>query len=145
MKDDWEAGQSWNSGLRKNQHWSKKGTKNMSEQICDICKKEPVRIHIKGQGNYGLKCYNSMVLERSGAIDTFHYPDTMAVREKNGRLHTFHVEHIVLGSTVCWDAYEQNGYFHFRETSDIESDGAAVAQKFFRNSSAIERNTILDC
>ena len=117
----------------------------MSEQICDICKKEPVRIHIKGQGNYGLKCYNSMVLERSGAIDTFHYPDTMAVREKNGRLHTFHVEHIVLGSTVCWDAYEQNGNFHFRETSDIESDGAAVAQKFFRNSSAIERNTILDC
>ena len=78
----------------------------MSEQICDICKKEPVRIHIKGQGNFCLKCYNTMILERIGVDDTFHYPDTMAVREPNGSLHTFHIEHMIMGDTVCWDAFE---------------------------------------
>ena len=105
----------------------------MSEQICDICKKESVRVHIKGQGKYCLKCYNSMALERIGADDTFHYPDTMAVMEPNGRCHTFHIEHMIMGDTVCWDAIEQNGGYHFREISDIEANGAAVAQKFFRN------------
>lgn len=104
----------------------------MSEQICDICGKEPVRIHVKGQGNYCLKCYNTMILERIGADDTFHYPDTMAVREPNGKLHTFHIEHIIMGDTVCWDAFEQNGNYHFREITDIESNGAAAAQRFFR-------------
>ena len=104
----------------------------MSEQICDICKKEPVRIQIKGQGQYCLKCYNAMNLERTGVDDTFHYPDTMAVWETNGRLHTFHIEHIIMGNTVCWDAFEQNGIYHFREISDIESNGAAAAQRFFR-------------
>ena len=75
----------------------------MSEQFCDICGKEPVRIHVKGQGNYCLKCYNTMNLERTGVDDTFHSPDTMAVWETNGRLHTFHIEHIIMGDTVCWD------------------------------------------
>ena len=32
----------------------------------------------------------------------------------------------------CWDAFEQNGIYHFREISDIESIGAAAAQRFFR-------------
>ena len=104
----------------------------MSEQICDICKKESVRVHIKGQGKYCLKCYNSMALERIGADDTFHYPDTMAVMEPNGRCHTFHIEHMIMGDTVCWDAIEQNGGYHFREISDIEANGAGAAQKFFR-------------
>ena len=104
----------------------------MSEQICDICKKEPVRIHIKGQGNFCLKCYNTMILERIGVDDTFHYPDTMAVREPNGSLHTFHIEHMIMGDTVCWDAFEQNGIYHFREISDIGSNGTESAQRFFR-------------
>lgn len=104
----------------------------MSEQICDICKKEPVRIHIKGQGNFCLKCYNTMILERIGVDDTFHYPDTMAVREPNGSLHTFHIEHMIMGDTVCWDAFEQNGIYHFKEISDIGSNGTESAQRFFR-------------
>ena len=90
----------------------------MSEQICDICKKEPVRIHIEGQGNY--------------CLNTFQYPDTMAVREPNGNLHIFRIEHMIMGDTVCWDAFGQNSIYHFREISDIESNGAATAQRFFR-------------
>ena len=104
----------------------------MSEQICDICKKEPVRIHIEGQGNYCLKCYNTMILERIEVDDTFQYPDTMAVREPNGNLHIFRIEHMIMGDTVCWDAFGQNSIYHFREISDIESNGAATAQRFFR-------------
>ena len=65
----------------------------MSEQICDICKKEPARVFIKGQGKYCLKCYNMMALNRSGTDDTYHYPDTVAVREADGKLHIFHIEH----------------------------------------------------
>ena len=91
-----------------------------------------MRVHIKGHGNYCLKCYNAMALERIGADDTFHYPDTMAVSEPNGRLHSFHIEHMIMGNTVCWDAFEQNGIYHFREISDIGVNGAAAAQKFFR-------------
>ena len=56
----------------------------------------------------------------------------MAVMEPNGRCHTFHIEHMIMGDTVCWDAFEQSGNYHFREISDIEANGAAVAQKFFR-------------
>ena len=103
----------------------------MSEQICDICKKEPARVHIKGQGKYCLKCYNSMALERIGADDTFHYPDTMAVMEPNGRCHTFHIEHMIMGDTVCWDAIEQNGGYHFREILILRQ----IVQRLRRNSS----------
>jgi hypothetical protein len=73
-----------------------------------------------------------MILERIGVDDTFHYPDTMAVREPNGSLHTFHIEHMIMGDTVCWDAFEQNGIYHFREISDIGSNGTESAQRFFR-------------
>ena len=56
----------------------------------------------------------------------------MAVREPNGNLHIFRIEHMIMGDTVCWDAFGQNSIYHFREISDIESNGAATAQRFFR-------------
>lgn len=104
----------------------------MSEQICDICKKEPARVFIKGQGKYCLKCYNTMALEESGTNDTYQYPDTVAIREANGKLHIFHIEHVVMGDIVSWEAFEQKGNYHFREISDITMNGFLAAQKFFR-------------
>lgn len=104
----------------------------MSEQICDICGNEPVRIQVNGHGKYCLKCFNTMILERIGVDDTFHYPDTMAVREPNGSLHTFHIEHMIMGDTVCWDAFGQNGIYHFREISDVGSNGTETARRFFQ-------------
>ena len=104
----------------------------MEKQICDICKKEPVRVHLTGLGDYCLNCYNRMVLDKYGIEDTFEYPKTMSVMESSGSIHTFHIEHMVLGDRVSWDAFETEGHYHFREISDAETNGAAVAQRFFR-------------
>ena len=104
----------------------------MENQLCDICKQKPIRVHVTGKGDYCLDCYNSLILDEYGLEDTFDYPETMSVMEPSGILHSFHIEHMVLGDKVSWDAYEVDGNYHFREMSDAETNGAAVAQKFFR-------------
>ena len=104
----------------------------MSEQLCDICKKEPARIQITGEGCYCLNCHNEMVLKKYGLENTFDYPETMAVMEPDGKMHTFKVEHVILGAIVSWDAYEQGGNYHFREISAIDANGSVTAKKFFR-------------
>lgn len=104
----------------------------MTNYLCDICKKEPAKIQIAGEGQYCLKCHNEMILKKFGIDNTFDYANTMAVIEPNGTIHTFKVEHMVLGGIVSWNAYEQGGNYHFKEISDIETNGSVVAQKFFR-------------
>lgn len=104
----------------------------MSEQYCDICKKNIARIHISGEGRYCLECHNSRVLERFGKEDTYNYSENMSVLEPSGVIHSFKIEHMILGSIVSWDAYEQNGDYHFREISDIDENGAVVAKRFFQ-------------
>ena len=104
----------------------------MEKQVCDICKKESVRVHLTGQGDYCLACYNTMVLDKYGIEDTFDYPKTMTVMEPSGILHTFHIEHMILGDRVSWEAIEVEGLYHFRELSDAETNGATVARQFFR-------------
>ena len=104
----------------------------MEEYLCDICKKEPARIQITGKGRYCLNCHNEMVLKEYGLEDTFDYPETMTVIEPDGVIHIFQVEHIILGAIVSWDAYEQGGNYHFKEISDIDANGTAMAKKFFR-------------
>ena len=104
----------------------------MQEHLCDICKKEQARIQITGEGRYCLNCHNEMILKKYGMENTFDYPETMAVMEPDGKMHTFKVEHVILGAIVSWDAYEQGGDYHFREISDIDANGTATAKKFFR-------------
>ena len=104
----------------------------MEKQVCDICKEKPIRVHLTGQGDYCLDCYNSLILSRYGIEDTFDYPETMSVMEPSGTLHTFQIEHMVLGDRVSWDANEVDGNYHFRDISDADMNGAVVAQKFFR-------------
>ena len=85
-----------------------------------------------GQGEYCLDCYNRLILEKYGIDDTFDYPETMTVMELSGIMRTFHVEHMVLGYRVCWDAYEEDGDYHFRDISDADENGAEAAKRFFR-------------
>ena len=47
---------------------------------------------LRDKENIG-EVYSTMALERIGTDDTFHYPDTMAGMKRNGRYHTFHIEH----------------------------------------------------
>ena len=63
---------------------------------------------------------------------TGDYAETIVVMEPDGVMHTFKVEHVILGGIVRWDAYEQGGNYHFREISDIDANGTAAAQKFFQ-------------
>lgn len=100
--------------------------------ICDICKKRPVKIHVEGEGDFCLDCYNKAFLEKIGVEDTYDYPRQMSVIEPGGKMHTFNIEHVILGTLVSWDAYEVGGEYHFRECSDIDENGTVVAQRFFK-------------
>ena len=100
--------------------------------LCDICKKEPVKIHVEGEGDFCLDCYNKAYLDKIGIEDTYDYPRQMGVIEPGGKMHTFNIEHVILGDLVSWDAYEIGGEYHFREISDLDENGAVIAQRFFK-------------
>ena len=104
----------------------------MSDCLCDVCKKQVAKIQIAGQGKFCLNCHNNIILKKFGVDNTFHYAPIMAVLEPSGEMHTFRVEHVVLGSIVSWDAYEIDGDYHFKEISGIESNGVVAARKFFQ-------------
>ena len=102
------------------------------DYICDICRKKPATVQISGEGQYCLDCYNEKMLNAYGVENTFDYPKSMTVIEPNGAMHTFQIEHMVLGPLVSWDAIEQGGHYHFKESSNVEANGSATAQMFFR-------------
>lgn len=98
---------------------------------CEICKKNTAKIRI-GNHSYCFDCHNKMALLDMGVEDTFEYAKTMSVIEPGGRLHTFEIEHVVLGGIVSWEANEKDGDYQFRLISNTEENGAVVAQKLFR-------------
>lgn len=58
-------------------------------ELRDVCKSASVKIHVAGEGNYCLDCYNDRVLSRFGKEDTLDYPRRITVMESNGEIHTF--------------------------------------------------------
>lgn len=100
--------------------------------ICEICKKNPAKIRIDGKHDYCLDCYNKMVLEKMGIDNSFAYAKSVSVIEPGGGMHTFEIEHVVLGDIVSWEANEKDGDYQFRLISDVEEDGDTVAHKLFR-------------
>ena len=98
---------------------------------CEICKKNPAKISI-GNHSYCFDCHNKMALRDMGIDDSFTYAKNMSVIEPNGKMHSFEIEHIVLGSIVSWEANEIDGEYRFRLISDVDEDGTAIAQKLFR-------------
>lgn len=101
-------------------------------QMCDVCKEKTAVISIQGKGQYCYDCHNKMMLELYGMSDTFEYSKIISVIEPGGKLHTFEVNHIILGSIVTWEAKEKHGNYEFRVISDIGENGAEVAQKLFK-------------
>ena len=100
--------------------------------LCDICRKEPAKVQITGQGCYCLDCYNKATLKEMGIKDTYDYPRHMSVVEPDGEIYSFNVEHIINGDVVTWEATEVDGNYCFRQYSNIYDNGAEVAQGFFR-------------
>lgn len=98
---------------------------------CEICKKNPAKIRI-GNHSYCFYCHNKMALRDVGIDDSFTYAKNMSVIEPGGKMHSFEIEHIVLGSIVSWEANEIEGEYRFRLISDVDEDGTAVAQKLYR-------------
>lgn len=98
---------------------------------CEICKKNPAKISI-GNHSYCFDCHNKMALHDMGIDDSFTYAKNMSVIEPNGKIHTFEIEHVVLGGIVSWEANEKDGEYRFRLISQTGEDGADTAQKLFR-------------
>ena len=80
---------------------------------CEICKKNPAKISI-GNHSYCFDCHNKMALHDMGIDDSFTYAKNMSVIEPNGKIHTFEIEHVVLGGIVSWEANEKDGEYRFR-------------------------------
>lgn len=89
-------------------------------------------ISITGRGQYCYDCHNKMVMDDYGMPDTFNYAKTMSVMEPSGEVHTFEVNHIILGDIVSWEAVEKQGGYRFNDISDIEDNGVEVAKRFFK-------------
>lgn len=100
-------------------------------EICEVCKKNPAKIQI-GKHSYCFDCHNKMALKDMGIDNDFVYAKNMSVIEPCGKMHSFKIEHIVLGSIVRWEANEIDGEYSFRLISDVDEDGTAIAQKLFR-------------
>lgn len=100
-------------------------------EICEVCKKNPAKIQI-GKHSYCFDCHNKMALKDMGIDNDFVYAKNMSVIEPCGKMHSFKIEHIVLGSIVRWEANEIDGEYRFRLISDVDEDGTAIAQKLFR-------------
>ena len=50
-----------------------------------------------------------MALKDMGIDNDFVYAKNMSVIEPSGKMHSFEIEHIVLGSIVSWEANEIDG------------------------------------
>ena len=100
--------------------------------LCDRCGKNPPVIQITGEGSYCADCNNQMMLEKFGKDNTFHYAKNIIISESDGKLHSFRIQHLILGGIVTWEAQEVEGNYHFEDTSDINDNGSEVAQRFFR-------------
>jgi len=101
-------------------------------KLCDVCNRVPAKILVTGEGDLCLDCYNARILNRIGKEDTFEYPRRITIMEPGGEIHTFDVEHVILGTMVSWEAKEVGGNYSFRECSDIDENGAVVAQRLFK-------------
>ncbi len=99
--------------------------------VCEICKKNKAKIRINGEHDYCLDCHNRLVLSDMGIEDSFEYAKNISVMEPNGKLHTFEIEHVILGGIVSWEANEIGGDYQFRQISNVDENGAVVAQKLF--------------
>ena len=103
-----------------------------NQVLCDNCKTSPAIIHIEGRGDYCLKCHNALMLDRFGIDDTFNYAEYMSVVEPGGEIHTFKINHIILGGIVAWEATEQGGDYYFKKISNVNQNGAEIAKQFFK-------------
>ena len=70
--------------------------------LCDRCGKNPPVIHITGEGSYCADCNNQMMLEMFGKDNTFHYAKNIIISETDGKMHSFRIQHLILGGIVSF-------------------------------------------
>lgn len=99
--------------------------------LCEVCKKNPAKIQI-GDHSYCFDCHNRLALQEMGIDKDFVHAKNISVIEPGGKMHSFEIEHVVLGSIVNWEANEIDGEYCFRLISAVDEDGTAAAQKLFR-------------
>ena len=73
-----------------------------------------------------------MMLEMFGKDNTFHYAKNIIISETDGKMHSFRIQHLILGNIVTWEAQEVGGNYYFQDVSDLNENGSDVAQRFFQ-------------
>lgn len=100
--------------------------------LCDRCGKNPPVIQIVGEGSYCADCNNQMMLEKFGKNNTFHYAKNIIISEADGKMHSFRIQHLILGNIVSWEAQEVDGNYYFEDISSLNDNGSDIAKRFFR-------------
>lgn len=98
--------------------------------LCENCHRREAVISIKGEGNFCLECSNQRMLRRCGCRDDFHYARTICVREGSGKLHPFHLQHVIIGNLVSWEAQETGGGYFVHSLSALGDSTREVVRRF---------------
>ena len=106
--------------------------KGETYMLCDCCKKEESVIQISGVGHFCMKCHNDRMLKHFEKQDDFNYQETIYIYEKNGNVHQFELNHLILGAIVSWEANETGGGYHVKEISHIDDDTGVVINRFYQ-------------
>ena len=91
------------------------------EHLCDICKQRKPVITIHGEGQFCAACHNKRMLDMFELGEDAVHAEHLSIVETNGKMHTFHVQHLIFGELVVWEANEiPEGYriqqnFHITE------------------------------
>ena len=101
--------------------------------ICDTCGEKPAMIHVEGEGDFCLSCYNKRMAARyrfnKGA---FAYPTEAVFTDKDGGLHFFRLSHQVLGPVIRWQAVENDGEHEIVMSASAGDPPAAHIGQFYR-------------
>lgn len=102
-------------------------------QICDCCHKQPAQIYVKGEGKYCVDCYNSTFADLyNWDNDAFQYTRDIAVTDKAGDLHYFHLSHLFFGNMVRWEAVEHGGSYEIVMRGTQITPAKVQIQEFHR-------------
>ena len=100
--------------------------------LCDVCKSKEAVIHITGEGDFCAACHNRRMLDRFLMTNDAVHADHVSVAEPDGAIHTFHVQHLILGAIVSWEAVELTGKYEVRWVSRLSSELQDQVSDFYQ-------------
>ena len=100
--------------------------------VCDLCKTKEAVIHITGEGHFCASCHNRRMLNKFQMPDDAVHAEHVSIAEPDGTIHTFHVQHLILGAIVSWEAVELTGKYEVRWVSQLSSELQDQVSEFYQ-------------